>query len=130
MSVASTRPPCMSEIRSQRSPSFMKCVETKIVTPSPPREIDEQLPELVARHRIDAGGRLVEDQDLGLVHHRHGQGQTLADAERQRLGQRVGVRVEVEPAEQRGDARARCAAGGSWKRRACSSRFWRTVSSP
>ena len=32
-SVASTRPASISEIRSQRAASFMKCVETKIVTP-------------------------------------------------------------------------------------------------
>ena len=31
--VASTRPESMSEMRSQRSASFMKWVETKIVTP-------------------------------------------------------------------------------------------------
>ena len=33
-SLTSTRPACISEMRSQRSASFMKCVETKIVTPS------------------------------------------------------------------------------------------------
>jgi hypothetical protein len=33
-SLTRTRPACMSEMRSQRSASFMKCVETKIVTPS------------------------------------------------------------------------------------------------
>ena len=32
-SQARTLPACMSEIRSQRIPSFMKCVVTKIVTP-------------------------------------------------------------------------------------------------
>ena len=33
VSVASTRPESMSDMRSQRSASFMKWVETKIVTP-------------------------------------------------------------------------------------------------
>lgn len=33
-SLASTRPACISEIRSQRCASFMKCVEMKIVTRS------------------------------------------------------------------------------------------------
>ena len=33
VSLASTRPACISEMRSQRSASFMKWVETKIVTP-------------------------------------------------------------------------------------------------
>jgi hypothetical protein len=32
-SVASTRPASISEILSQRAASFMKCVETKMVTP-------------------------------------------------------------------------------------------------
>ena len=31
--IASTRPASISAIRSQRAASFMKCVETKIVTP-------------------------------------------------------------------------------------------------
>jgi hypothetical protein len=34
VSLASTRPACISEMRSQRSPSFMKWVDTKMVTPS------------------------------------------------------------------------------------------------
>ena len=33
VSVASTRPESISDMRSQRSASFMKWVETKIVTP-------------------------------------------------------------------------------------------------
>jgi len=44
----------MSEIRSQRMPSFMKCVVTKIVTFWFPRQVDQQLPEAVAGDRIDA----------------------------------------------------------------------------
>ncbi len=34
VSLTSTRPACISEMRSQRSPSFMKWVEMKIVTRS------------------------------------------------------------------------------------------------
>ena len=43
--VARTRPACISEMRSQRAASFMKWVETKIVTPWRAREVDQQLPE-------------------------------------------------------------------------------------
>ena len=49
------------------------------------RQIDQQFPEPIARQRIDARGRLVEDQHLGLVHDRDGERQPLADAERQVL---------------------------------------------
>ena len=41
MSQASTAPACINEIRSQRIASFMKCVETKIVTPLAAREVDQ-----------------------------------------------------------------------------------------
>ena len=76
-------------MRSQRSASFMKWVEMKIVTPSWRDSSISSSQKLVAGHRIDARGRLVEDQHLRLVDHRHGQRQALAHAERQRVGQRV-----------------------------------------
>jgi len=62
-----------------------------------PREVDEQLPELVPRDRVDARGGLVEDQHLRLVDHRHGQGEPLSDAERQHVGEVVEMRAEAEP---------------------------------
>ena len=43
-------------------------------------------PELAARQRIDAGGRLVEKQHRRLVHHRAGQGQPLLEPQRQLAG--------------------------------------------
>ena len=97
MSHASTFPACISEIRSHRSASFMKWVEMKIVTCLSPREVDEQLPELVAGDRVDAGGRLVEDQHLRVVDDRHRQREPLPHAQRDRLGQVVDVRLEPEP---------------------------------
>ena len=43
-------------------------------------QVDQDLPEAVARHRIDARSRLVEDQEVGRVDQRHRQRQALADA--------------------------------------------------
>jgi hypothetical protein len=54
-----------------------------------PRQLDHQAPEIVARDGVDARSRLVEDQQLGLVHHRHCQRQALAHPQRQALGQSV-----------------------------------------
>ncbi len=47
------------------------------------RQIAEKLPELVARQRIDAGCRLVEDKNVRPVHDRDGERQALANAERE-----------------------------------------------
>ena len=44
------------------------------------RQVDQDFPELVARHRIDARGRLVEDEDFRFVHNRNRQRQSLTDA--------------------------------------------------
>ncbi len=60
------------------------------------REHEELLPEAVSGDRIDPGGRLVEDQELGRMDHRHRERQTLAHAERQRLGASVDHACEVE----------------------------------
>ncbi len=67
------------------------------------REIDHQLPETVARYRIDAGGRLVENQQVRPVNHRHRQRQTLANAQRQGVGQGVHDRAEQETFRHLGD---------------------------
>ncbi len=61
-----------------------------------PRQLAENAPEGRARHRIDAGGRLVEDQHLGAVDQRNRETEALADAERQRIGQGVHRPGEVE----------------------------------
>jgi hypothetical protein len=68
------------------------------------RQVEHQLPETIARHRVDPRGGLVEDQDLRLVDHRHGQRQALANAQRQALGEHVHDRAEVEAAGHLGDA--------------------------
>ncbi|CAM2150331.1 hypothetical protein PT2222_230055 [Paraburkholderia tropica] len=69
------------------------------------RERDQQAPEVVARDRIDARGRFVEDQQLGLVDHRHREREPLAHAERQAVGQRVERVGEVEALDHFVDAR-------------------------
>jgi len=69
------------------------------------REIDQQFPEPVARQRVDAGGRLVEDQHLRLVNDRDSERQPLTDAERQVLCALVDVVCETEAPYQFGDAR-------------------------
>ena len=60
--------------------------------PLPPREVDEQLPELVAGDRIHAGRRLVQEQHLRLVHHRDRQRKPLPQPQREVLGGCVEVR--------------------------------------
>ena len=47
------------------------------------QEFRQQLPELPARHRVDAGCRLIEDQDCRLVHEGAGERQLLLHAPRQ-----------------------------------------------
>ena len=71
------------------------------------RQIDQQLPEAVARDRIDARGGLVEDQDLRLVQDGDGEREPLAQPHRQVLGQRIEVRAQPEPLDQLLDARLR-----------------------
>ncbi|MNX99280.1 hypothetical protein D3C86_1317180 [compost metagenome] len=60
------------------------------------REIGKDLPEPVARHRIDTGGRLIEDENVRRMDHRHRQRQPLADAERQVVRQRLHDRAKIE----------------------------------
>jgi len=51
--------------------------------------LHQQAGEVVASHRIDAGSRLVENQQLRLVHHGHRQRQALAHAQRDVVWQRL-----------------------------------------
>ena len=81
------------------------------MTPSSRDSWIEQLPEGVARDRIDARGGLVEDQHVRSVDHRDRERQALADAEREPLGERVGDLAESEARDHLVDAR-RDAIGG------------------
>ena len=51
------------------------------------QKLRQQLPELAARHRIDAGGRLVEHDHLRLVDQRAGQRELLLHAAGQLIGE-------------------------------------------
>ena len=85
----------MSEMRSQRSASFMKWVDRKIVTPSS-RERSISVRQNASRAiGIDARGRLVENENGRLVQHRDRELQPLLDAERQALGLGVGDVLQV-----------------------------------
>ena len=59
-------------------------------------QVRERVPEFAARHRIDAGRRLVEQQHARLGHERAGQRQLLLHAAAQPSGQPVGEAVHVE----------------------------------
>ena len=92
-------------------------------------QLDQVLPEAVAGHRIDARGRLVEDQQVGLVDQRHGQLQALPLSQRERVGQRIHDLVEAEPRGRLFDALRDLVLRARRKSRACRTRFCRTVSS-
>ena len=81
-------------------------------------ELRQQLPELAARHRVDAGRRLVEHDDLRLVDQRAGQRELLLHAagelvgepaaelrELRHLEQAIAPRVEVAHAVDLGEER-------------------------
>ena len=69
------------------------------------RKIDQRFPEPIPRQGIDARGRLVEDEDLGLVDDGDGERQPLADAQRQIRGSLIEIVRQTEPCDQLGDAR-------------------------
>src|SRR2546423_283977 len=59
------------------------------------RELEEQIPKLAARDRIDAGGRLIEKQDCGLMHERASHGETLTPAAGEECGAAIEIRFEM-----------------------------------
>ena len=58
-------------------------------------EIDHRAPERVAGDRIDARSRLVENENGGLVQHRHGKLQPLLNAEWETFGLGVGDLFQI-----------------------------------
>ena len=66
-------------------------------------EAVDMRPEFAPGDRIDARGRLVEEQGVGLVHHRAGEREALLEAERQVLGVGVQIVLEVERLDHRRD---------------------------
>ncbi len=68
------------------------------------RQVDQQLPEGIARQRIHARSRLIEDEKIGPVHDGDGERQALADAERQVRSQLIDVVAEAKALEEFIDA--------------------------
>ena len=64
------------------------------------QELREQLPELAARHRIDAGGRLVEQDQRRLVDQRAGERELLLHAARKLLREPPAERRQPRQIEQ------------------------------
>ena len=106
-------------------PLPMKCVEMKITTVLASSTSSAQN---WSRHRIDAGGRPVEDQQLGLVDHRDGQATGAGGcraAGRRRLPAYSYPARSVHQLWR--STRADAVAAGRWNSRACRSRFCCTV---
>jgi hypothetical protein len=93
------------------------------------RQLDEQPPEVASRATgIDAGGRLVQNQQLGLVHHGDCQRQALAYAQRQAGRQGVDALPPGRSASTISSTRPGMSFGLRHAEQACAcnSRFWRT----
>ena len=71
------------------------------------RQIEQMFPEFVARDRIDAGGRLVQDQQLWIVDDGDGKRQALTNAERQFAGPLIEMVREPKISHELFDARRR-----------------------
>ena len=63
-------------------------------------QVADDLPHRLPAARVKAGGRLVEEDDAGVAHERHGQVQPASHPARVRGGHRPGGVHEVEPLEQ------------------------------
>ncbi len=110
MPVASTRPAFIATSQSNRAASSMYAVATMTLMPGRSARMRSiELPELPARERIHAGGRLVEDQQIRVVDQRAAEAQLLLHAAGQLAGRTIDERGEAgAPGEiARCDARAR-----------------------
>ncbi|MNN34311.1 hypothetical protein D3C81_1481120 [compost metagenome] len=128
VSLSSTRPACISEMRSQRSASFMKWVEMKMVTPSclDSCTSSSQKPSRAMGSTPEVGSSRIRISGLWIT-------ATASDRRwRTPSGRLVGrlsasalrpKRSSISP--MRGSRRS----AGMWNRRACRSRFCSTVSS-
>lgn len=123
-----TRPACMSEIRSQRAASFMKWVETKIVTPSS-RDSSTRARQKASRasgSTPDVGSSRIKSSGPWIV-------VTASDSRWRTPSGSVAGSASRTPVSSKRSAMARARAstwsGGRSNRRACRTRFCRTVSS-
>ena len=88
----------------------------------------DQLPELAARQRIDAGGRLVEDQQVRVVDQSAAQAELLLHAAGQLAGRPVGEASQPDTVQQLGDAALGARHGSRPNSRAKKSAFSKTDS--
>ena len=125
---ASTRPACISEMRSQRSASFMKWVEMKMVTPSrrDSSPIASQKPSRATGSTPEVGSSRISISGLWIM-------ATASDKRwRTPSGSASGSLSITSSSPKRfamSIARPGISLSGTSKSRACSTRFWRTVSS-
>ena len=93
------------------------------------RELEQRVPELAARLRIDGAGRLVEEQQIRLVQHRAREREALLLAAGQRAGELLALLAQPEAL----DAARRCAARAFARGMSCTAarnaRFSSTVRS-
>ena len=78
------------------------------------RLLTQHTGQQVADDRIEAGERLVEHEELGLMHERRRELHPLLVALRQLLDPRAGAVAETEPLEPTGRRRARRACVSPW----------------
>ncbi|EXI70431.1 MAG: hypothetical protein AW07_04107 [Candidatus Accumulibacter sp. SK-11] len=129
VSLTSTRPACISEMRSQRAASFMKWVEMKIVTWSW-RERSIIICQNMSRaigSTPEVGSSRISSSGLWST--------ATASDRRWRipsgmLAGRVSTTLSRPKRLTSSSTRAAIPSSGSENSRACSTRFWRTVSSP
>ena len=129
VSLTSTRPRCIREMRSQRSASFMKWVEMKIVTRS-------RRDSSISR-RQNASRATGSTPDVGSSRISSSGRCTMATASDRRwrmpsgmLSGRLSLASRRPKRSSMPVTRSAISRSGTWNSRACSSRFCRTVSSP
>ena len=117
VSCASSRPSRRRRSASQRSASSMTWLETSSVAPRVGEAVEE-LPEVAAEHRVEADGRLVEDEQLRVAEQRGRERDARALAAGEARDDAVGVLVErdvvdraLRPRPRARRARARRSAG-------------------
>ena len=105
--VARTRPESISDIRSQRSASFMKWVDTKIVTPWLRERSISASQKRSRASGIDTRGRLIQDEYFGLMDDGDGQREPLANSQWQIQRALIEIVLKAELSDQLGNTQRR-----------------------
>ena len=128
-SLSSTLPACIIDMRSQRSASFMKWVEMKIVTLSR-RDSSTSRRQKLSRatgSTPEVGSSRMSRSGLCTM-------ATASDSRWRMPSGRLSGRLSSAPTKSKrctiSATRCSTSVSGTWNRRACSTRFCRTVSSP